>query len=118
MDGYSISGLLKKNGCHLIGAQTVPNTFSYINASSLLAEQVNNRSSAQWKKANFIICSKPLKCSVSLCLDGWIMLAEKEHNQILFLQGNDGIYRAYNWRGTEIQGSIDEIIMRYKIIKD
>lgn len=118
MEGYNISGVLKRNGCYLIGAQTVPNTFSYINASSLLAEQVNNRSSAQWKKANFVICSKPRYCSISMCLDGWRMLAEKEHNQILFLQGDDGIYKAYNWMGHEIQGGIDDIIMRYKIIKD
>lgn len=118
MDGYKISGELTRNGCHIIGAQTVPNTFSFINASSLLAEQVNNRSSAQWRKANFIICSKSRHCSKNRCLDGWIMLAEKEHNQILFLQDDDGIYRAYNWNGNEIHGSIEDIIKRYKIIKD
>ncbi len=116
MEGYSITLALRKNGCNLIGAQTVPNTFSNINASSLLAEQVNNRSSAQWKKANFIICSKSRSCPIQLCLEGWIMLADKEQNQVLFLQGDDGIYRAYNWRGIEIQGKLEDIIERYKII--
>jgi len=118
MDGYNISGALKRHGCNPIGAQTVPNTFAYINASSLLADQVNNRSSAQWKKANFVICTKPRNCPLRLCLDGWIMLAEKEHNQILFLQGDDSVYRAYNWIGNEIQGCIDDIIMRYRLIKN
>lgn len=118
MEGYNIAWALEKNGCYPIGVQTVPNTFSRINASSLLAEQVNNRSSAQWKKANFIICSKPHVCPLHVCLEGWRMLAEKEKNQILFLQGNDGIYKAYNWNGIEIHGRVDEIIDRFKMLKN
>lgn len=117
MEGMNIQWALEKNECSPIGAQTVPNTFSRINASSLLADQVNNRSSAQWKKANFIICSKPRVSSLSECLNGWKMLAEKEENQILFLQGEDSLYRAYNWRGNEIRGSVEDIIKKYKIVK-
>ena len=45
------------------------------------------------------------------------MLAEKEENQVLFLQGDDGIYKAYNWRGNEIHGQVEEIVKKYKIIK-
>lgn len=117
MEGNNIEWALKKNGCCYIGAQTVPNTFSDINASSLLAEQVNNRSSAQWKKANFIICAKRQGYSLKSCLEGWKMLADKEQNQVLFLQGDDGVYRAYNWNGCEIKGKVDEIVEKYKIIK-
>ena len=117
MEGMNINWALNKNGISPISAQTVPNTFANINASSLLAEQVNNRSSAQWKKANFVICSKPRNCSLRSCLDGWTLLAENEQNQILFLQGDDGIYRAYNWHGVEIHGKVDEIVERYKIIR-
>ena len=117
MEGYNITWALQTNDCHPIGAQTVPNTFSNINASSLLAEQVNNRSSAQWKKANFIVCSKSRDYSFSACLSGWVSLAEKDRNQVLFLQGDDGIYRAYNWRGDEIHGRVEEIVEKYKIIK-
>ena len=117
MDGFNIKWALEKNNCYPIGAQTVPNTFSCINASSLLAEQVNNRSSAQWKKANFIICSKPRTCSLNACLEGWVLLAEKEHNQVLFLQGDDGIYKAFNWKGAEINGKVEDIIKNYKILK-
>lgn len=117
MEGYNITRALETNNCYPIGAQTVPNTFSSIKASSLLAEQVNNRSSAQWKKANFIICSKSRDRSLSACLEGWGSLAEKDRNQVLFLQGDDGIYRAYNWRGEEIPGKVEEIVKNYKIIK-
>ena len=117
MEGHNISWALEKNGCSQIGAQTVPNTYTSINANSLLAEQVNNRSSAQWKKANFIICSKPRAVSLKSCLDGWIMLAEKEQDQVLFLQGDDGVHKAYNWKGSEIQGRVDEIVKKYMIIK-
>ncbi|MBR3784703.1 MAG: hypothetical protein IKJ78_09625 [Bacteroidales bacterium] len=117
MEGMTIQRALEKNGCNPIGAQTVPNTFTSIDARSLLAEQVNNRSSAQWKKANFIMCSKHRSHSLAACLEGWKLLAEKEENQVLFLQGDDGVYRAYNWRGNEIHGRVEEIIDKYKIIK-
>ena len=117
MDGMNIRWALEKNDCNPISAQTVPNTFSNITASSLLTEQVHNRSCAQWKKANFVICSKPRSCSLSACLEGWVMLAGKERNQVLFLQNDDGIYKAYNWKGIEINGRIDDIVKKYKIIK-
>ena len=113
----NITWALEEKGCNPINAQTVPNTFSTITASSLLAEQVSNRFSAQWKKANFVICSKPRTISLSACLEGWYALAEKEQNQILFLQGDDGVYRAYNWNGLEIKGDIMEIVSKFKIIK-
>lgn len=115
MEGMSITWALRKQGCEPISSQTVPNTFSNITASSLLAEQVNNRSSAQWKKANFVICSKAKTTSLNACLDGWRLLASDEGNQVLFLQGNDGIYRAYDWNGREIQGDLLDIIQIYKI---
>ncbi len=115
MEGISITRALLNQGCEPISAQTVPNTFSSINANSLLADQVNNRSSAQWKKANFVICSKERRISLDACLEGWKMLASSEGNQVLFLQGNDGFYRAYNWNGREIQGDLMDIIQIYRI---
>lgn len=115
MEGMNITWALKKHGCEPISAQTVPNTFSNISANSLLAEQVNNRSSAQWKKANFVICSRANTTSIGACLEGWRMLASGEANQVLFLQGNDGIYKAYDWYGNEIQGNLSDIVAKYKI---
>lgn len=115
MEGMSITKALIKQGCEPISAQTVPNTFSCINASSLLAEQVNNRSSAQWKKANFVICSKVKTISLNACIEGWKLLASSEGNQVLFLQGNDGVYKAYNWNGREIPGDLLDIIRTYRI---
>ena len=117
MESMNIHWALYTNGCKPICAQTVPKTFSEINASSLLAEQVNNRSSAQSKKAISIICSKSRSISVDDCLYGWCLLAVKERNQVLFLQGDNGIYCAYNWSGREIQGNVQDIVSNYNIMK-
>ena len=117
MEGMNITYILQKHRCKPISAQTVPNTYAFINCNSLLAEQVGNRSSAQWKKANFIVCSRDKSILIKSCLYGWKLLASGEGNQILFLQGDNGIYNAYDWNGYEIKGNHDEIVSKYKILQ-
>ena len=57
MDRVAFTRTMNKYGFEKISSQTVPGTFSEISHNSLLVEQVNNRASAQWKKAEFIFCS-------------------------------------------------------------
>ena len=115
MDRQSITSALLKHGCEQISAQTVAKTFAYISYKNLCAEQVNNRSSAQWKKANFIICSKDKGSLFSTALTGWQSLAAYTQDQVLFIQGEDGFFHAYNWFGKELNSSVSEIIQKYSL---
>lgn len=115
MDRLNLTRIFKKYDCEPISAQTVPNTYSFITYSSLCAEQVNNRSSAQWKKANFIVCSKEGRYSLRTCIEGWKLLAASTQDQVLFLQEENGLYKAYNWAGRELNGSIEDIVKQYCI---
>lgn len=115
MDRQGITRVLEKYGCEPISAQTVPGTFAFITYSSLCAEQVNNRSSAQWKKANFIVCSSDKRFDYKIALEGWKLLAESTRNQILFIQGKDGLFRSFNWSGKELYDTITQIVNKYRL---
>ena len=110
MDRIAFIRTMNKYGFERIGAQTVPGTYSEITHSSLLAEQVNNRSSAQWKKAEFVLCSGKWKGSLSRCLDGWKALAEASEDQFLIIQDETGYFKLYDSKGRELNQSLSEII--------
>ncbi|WP_109736245.1 MULTISPECIES: hypothetical protein [unclassified Fibrobacter] len=76
MTAYEISLLLKKLGVRETKAETYPNTYSIVNGSSFLAQQVNNRDSASWKKAEYIILTES-HVSKEI-IDGWKKLTERE----------------------------------------
>lgn len=115
MDRLNLTRIFQKYHCEPISAQTVPNTYSFIRYSSLCAEQVNNRSSAQWKKANFIVCSKEQPYSLRECIEGWRLLAAPTQDQVLFLQEDNGLYKAYDWAGRELTGNVEDIVKDYCI---
>lgn len=115
MDRLNLTRIFRKYDCELISAQTVPNTYAFITYSSLCAEQVNNRSSAQWKKANFIVCAKEARYSLNTCIEGWKLLAAPTQDQVLFIQEDNGLYKAFNWAGRELNGSIEDIVKQYCI---
>lgn len=113
MDRLNFTRIFNKYDLAPISAQTVPNTYSFITSSSLCTEQVNNRSSAQWKKANFIVCSKGGLYSLHLCIEGWKLLAASTQDQVLFLQQDNGLFKAYDWAGRELNGSVEDIVKQY-----
>ena len=118
MDRLNLTYVLKKNNIEKVSAQTIPNTFAEISPASLCAEQVNNRNSAGWKKANFIICSSlanddDLKC----CLFGWHLLASQTKDQILIIQMKSGLVKVFDWSCQELYQPLNEIIQKYKLIK-
>lgn len=110
MDRLSFMRLMKRYDFEKISSQTVPGTYSEISHDSLLAEQVNNRSSAQWKKAEIIFCSGRWKGTLVPCIYGWKTLAEQTCDQYLVIQDESGLYRVYNWHGQESSKSLDEIL--------
>lgn len=117
MDRLNLTYALNKHCIEKISAQTTLNTYAQISRDSLCAEQVNNRNSAGWKKANFIICSFSDFYSIEACLYGWELLASQAMNQILLLKTKEGKIRAFDWNCRELHESLDEIFERYKLIK-
>lgn len=76
MTTFEIETLLKKLGVRETKAETYPNTYSLVSGSSFLAQQVNNRDSASWKKAEYVILTDG---SVSQgIIEGWKKLTERD----------------------------------------
>lgn len=76
MTSYEIAHLLEKLGVRETKAETYPNTYSLVNSDSFLAQQVNNRDSASWKKAEYIILTD-MQVSQGI-LNGWKKLTERD----------------------------------------
>lgn len=76
MTAYEIESLLKKLGVRETKAETYPNTYSLVNGSSFFAQQVNNRDSASWKKAEYVILTE-YQVSNGI-LEGWKKLTERD----------------------------------------
>ena len=68
MNAYEIARLLEKLGVRETKAETYPNTYSLVNGASFLAQQVSNRDSASWKKAEYIILTDWMRTSTKLRL--------------------------------------------------
>lgn len=117
MDRLNLSYLLRKYKIEKVSAQTIPNTFAEITPASLCAEQVNNRNSAGWKKANFIICSAvENEEELRYCLCGWTLLASQTNNQVLIIQLKSGMVRVFKWNCIELHENLSDIIQKYKLI--
>ncbi len=114
MDRVAFTRTMNKYGFEKICSQTVPGTFSEISHNSLLAEQVNNRASAQWKKAEFIFCSGRWKGPLTNCLRGWRLLAETTRDQYLIIQDENGYFKIFNAYCEELMVSLSEIIESLK----
>lgn len=76
MTSYEIAHLLEKLGVRETKAETYPNTYSLVNSASFLAQQVSNRDSASWKKAEYIILTD-MQVSQGI-LNGWKKLTERD----------------------------------------
>jgi len=121
MTAYEISLLLKKLGVRETKAETYPNTYSIVNGSSFLAQQVNNRDSASWKKAEYIILTES-HVSKEI-IDGWKKLTEREPLpsaiQKLCVPTSDDKFDVYDSQGKLIESdSLDRVIRHTPDIVD
>lgn len=121
MNAYEIAFLLKKLGVRETKAETYPNTYSLVNGASFLAQQVNNRDSASWKKAEYIILTD---ASVSQgILEGWKKLTERDPLpsaiQKLCVPASHDKFDVYDSQGKLIgSNSLDKIIKHTPDIVD
>ena len=113
MNTNEIACLLKKLGIRETKAETYPNTYSLVNSDSFLAQQVSNRDSASWKKAEYIILTdSPVTQNV---LNGWRKLTERDPLpnaiQKLCVPTANNQFDVYNSHGILIESnSLDKII--------
>ncbi len=79
MEQQEIIDKLTAHGILKLTTETRYGTYMMTNRSSLLAEQVSNRSSADWKKAQYIIVRYDSISTESLddCLQGWESMAQE-----------------------------------------
>lgn len=121
MTQYKIAELLKKLGVRETKAETYPNTYSFVSGSSFLAQQVNNRDSASWKKAEYIILTES-NVSEGI-LNGWKKLTERDPLpsaiQKLCVPRDDDQFDVYDSQGNLIKtSSLDTIIQHTPDIID
>lgn len=121
MNAYEITLLLNKLGVRETKAETYPNTYSLVNGASFLAQQVNNRDSASWKKAEYIILTD---ASVSQgILEGWKKLTERDPLpsaiQKLCVPTSHDEFDVYDSQGKLIESnSLDKIVKHTPDIVD
>lgn len=108
MEQIEIINALINHGIERLTAKTRYGTFSITAKSSLVAKQVDNRSSADWKKAQYVIVDnnhEDTSISLEKCINGWKSMAEE--CQFLIINDN-GEWNFYNYEGRSV--SFDEIL--------
>ena len=121
MTAYEIARLLEKLGVRETKAETYPNTYSLVNGASFLAQQVSNRDSASWKKAEYIILTDT-QVSQGI-LEGWKKLTERDPLpsaiQKLCVPALQNQFDVYDSQGKLIESnSLDRIIKHTPDIVD
>lgn len=121
MTAYEIEQILMRLGVRETKAETYPNTYSLVDGSSFLAQQVHNRDSASWKKAEYIIL-KEAQISDEI-LAGWKKLTERDPLpmavQKLCVPKENGFFDVYDSNGLFVgKKSLNEIVKHTPDIVD
>lgn len=74
----SAAAFFNARGLQKVKGQTYPGTYAVVGADSLLADQVHNRDSASWKKAEHIVVKEIQDDDGRSLLDGWRTLTAAE----------------------------------------
>lgn len=112
----SPSYFFQQKGLTTVAGRTYPGTYSIASVNNFMAEQVANRDSASWKKAEHIVLSQQLKELVdrNKLLSRWRMLTDAEpvgrSIQKLYIPIGYDLYVKYDSEGRCVaQGSMEEI---------
>ena len=74
----NIAGFFRSKGFTSVAGRTYPRTFAIVRRESFLAEQVANRDSATWKKAEHIVVAEIQGDEGRSILPRWKMLTAAE----------------------------------------
>lgn len=111
----SVASFLEARGLHKVKGQTYPGTYAIVGATSLFADQVHNRDSASWKKAEHIVVEEIQEDQGSSLLYGWISLTAAEPYgrsiQKLYVAIEGGRYAMYDAEGKKLRiGALSELL--------
>lgn len=103
-------------GLTTVAGRTYPGTYAIATVSNFMAEQVANRDSASWKKAEHIAIETPMPELVShrQLLERWRMLTGAEpvgmSPQTLYVAVGGNLYAKYDARGNGPRvGTLEEL---------
>lgn len=111
----NIEQSLEQLGVREAKAETYPNTYSIVGENSFFAQQVNNRDSASWKKAEYIILKETK--DLNKILDGWKKLTKgdplpKAIQKLCILKDN-GFFDVYDSQGKLIESNLLDKIVKH-----
>ena len=100
MDTKQLIKTLKEAGCFDDKGRTQKGSFATVSFANFDTQQVNNRSSASWKTAEYIIVDDCLPENIYYLLNQWRMMTGKFHDQyLLVLKRAELKYDIYDYNG-------------------
>lgn len=113
----SVQSFFMSRGLTTVCGRTYPGTFAIVRRESFLADQVSNRDSASWKKAEHIVVEEVQSDEGRSILSGWRALTAAEpvgrSVQKLYVAVSPGRYTEYDADGNALEtGTLDELIKR------
>lgn len=111
----SIADFFRSRGLTTVAGRTYPGTFSIVRRDSFFAEQVANRDSATWKKAEHIVIAEVQHDEGREILPRWRMLTAAEpiglSIQKLYVAVSSDLFVKYNARGgLEGRGPLQRLV--------
>ena len=105
--------LLESKGLTSVSGKTYPGTFSFADSGNFTADQLANRDSASWKKAEHIILKECSKIIPATLLMQWRKLtADGKHTQFLYRPVGDEKYEKYDSKGVLVSvGELKDLIV-------
>ena len=112
----SLKSLLESKGLTSVSGKTYPGTYALADSGSFNTDQLVNRDSATWKKAEHIILKECDSILPSTLLSQWRRLTfDGKHPQFLYRPLGDGTYEKYDAKGVKLAvGKLDDLIEQLK----
>ena len=109
------SSFFRSRGFTSVAGRTYPGTFAIVRRDSFFAEQVANRDSATWKKAEHIVIEEIQEDKGRSILPRWKMLTDAEpvglSTQRLYVATSYGKYALYDSAGVFLgEGTLFDLV--------
>ena len=111
----SAVSFFRSRGITAVSGRTYPNTYAIASSRNFQGEQLTNRDSASWKKAEHIVIEEVLPDQGRGLLPKWRLLTAAEpiglSVQKLYVAVGDGRYAMYDARGVgPTIGALSELV--------
>ena len=94
-------------------SQTYKGSFRDTTRDSLLKDGLSTRANSLWKMAEYVIASYDNNAGIPISqyIKGWLTLASKQNDQILFLEENNNNWGMYDAQGARLGG--EDFILQF-----